>query len=313
MAVPILPVQVVNEMAKREHRIMHYLWHGVRNSWERLTPAQKQEIRNIDPAWESPRPALDRRGNVIRNNDSGEDFLYMHREMIKFVNGILAQVGDPNYPKIEGWKVVPAPRDLDYPVVPMPGLESIKSDDFYNRTMLPQEQRYKSTDYLKGVTLGQLGADIEFTIHNNMHMRWAAPSSVGYRPSTPIAQPVDTSWDNPAYNYLGDTYSSHVNPIFWKLHGWVDNRIEDWKKANGVTGEIKWKGTWVGPTHHDPHSHKIETFRIRDTGDLAELAKMERVTKILADAAVFDGFFRPEREKGVFEKFIDKLLGFLPW
>ena len=34
-----------------------------------------------------------------------------------------------------------------------------------------------------------------------------------------------------SYDYLGETFSSHVNPIFWRLHGWVDDRIEDWFKA----------------------------------------------------------------------------------
>jgi hypothetical protein len=57
---------------------------------------------------------------------------------------------------------------------------------------------------------------------------------------------IGASWDDPRYDWLGDTYSSHVNSTFWRLHGWVDDRIEDWKKANQVTGEIQWKGTWVG-------------------------------------------------------------------
>jgi hypothetical protein len=36
------------------------------------------------------------------------------------------------------------------------------------------------------------------------------------------------------------------NSIFWKLHGWIDDRIEDWKAANGVTEEPHWVGTWMG-------------------------------------------------------------------
>ena len=42
----------------------------------------------------------------------------MHREMIKNVNQILNQVQDPQYPKVEGWKIVPRPGDLEYPVPP---------------------------------------------------------------------------------------------------------------------------------------------------------------------------------------------------
>ena len=296
MVAPILPNAVVVEMAKREHRMQHYLWHAIRNSWIRLTPSQRQEIKNIDPMWEPPRPVLDKRGNIIRDNNSGEDFLYMHREMIAQVNSILARTGDPNYPKIEGWINVPMPGDTDYPVPELEGLEDVKSDSFYNNVLLAWEMMYRSSDYLRSVTLGQLGSDIEFTIHNNMHMRWAGPSPVGYRPSTPIAQPIDKRWDSPAYDFLGDTYSSHVNPIFWKLHGWVDNRIEDWKKSNEITDEIKWKGTWTGPMIQGHHKKVFELPALFTDRKL--LSKLERATEIVASAiasntGVFDGFFKP--------------------
>ncbi len=42
----------------------------------------------------------------------------------------------------------------------------------------------------------------------------------------------DPMWDDPKYDYLGEFYSSHVNPLFWRLNGWVDDRIEDWFKAH---------------------------------------------------------------------------------
>jgi len=40
---------------------------------------------------------------------------------------------------------------------------------------------------------------------------------------------------------LGDFYSSHVNPVFWRLHGWVDDRIEDWFAAHEAAhpGEVQ--------------------------------------------------------------------------
>ena len=42
----------------------------------------------------------------------------------------------------------------------------------------------------------------------------------------------DEKWDDPKYDYLGDFHSSHVNPMFWRLHGWVNDRIEDWYNAH---------------------------------------------------------------------------------
>ncbi len=86
-----------------------------------------------------------------------------------------------------------------------------------------------------------------------MHMRWSAePDAI--RPDVDPTSPgdIDTRWDDPSYDWLGDTYSSHVNPIFWKLHGWVDDRIEDWRLAHGLD-EIEWTGTWVG---NMPHGHE---------------------------------------------------------
>lgn len=289
-------------MAQRRHRFHHYLWHRVRNAWLRLKEDERQAVRNINHSWEPPHPARDEAGRPIRDNNSGEDFLFMHRQMIARANEILSEVGDPNYPRVEGWKRVPLPFDADYPVPDFPGsgLEEVKSVEYFEQFIAPWERQYTDPDYLRTVTLGQFGSDIEFTIHNEMHMRWAASSSVGYRPTTSIMQGIGEQWDATAYNYLGDTYSSHVNYIFWKLHGWMDDRIEDWKLANGVTAEIAWKGTWVGPTdhqHHEPHDAADAVARVARTraalaGAHDELQQIDRIISA-SGASDFDGFFRP--------------------
>jgi hypothetical protein len=129
------------------------------------------------------------------------------------------------------------------------------------------------------LSLGALGNLLEFTIHNQMHMRWATvprdpvTGTVGGRP----AFDVQVKWDDPRYDWLGDFYSSHVNPVFWKLHGWVDDRIEDWFRAHeaahpGVVRRrtyegVEWfeAGEWVATDspfdqpgwwdHGDHHGH----------------------------------------------------------
>ena len=315
--IPTLPSQVVNKMAQRDHRFHHYLWHRVRNSWLRLKESERQAVRDINPAWEPPRPARDQAGNPVRDNDSGEDFLFMHREMIALVNEILAAVGDAAYPRVEGWTRVPPPGDADYPVPEFPGsgLEEIKSAEYFDEFIAPWETQYTDPDHLRSVSLGQLGSDIEFTIHNDLHMRWAAPSPVGYRPTTALTQGIGAQWDAPAYDYLGDSYASHVNPVFWKLHGWVDDRIEGWKRANGVAGEIEWTGTWVGPAahahDHDDHEHP-HAHPAREAGDAplpatpaarrGELRRgeLEQIDRIISasGAGEFDGFFRPSARRG---------------
>ena len=100
---------------------------------------------------------------------------------------------------------------------------------------------------MRRLTLGQLGALIEFTVHNNLHNRFAA-EPMDYRPDgISPDDPVDPQWDTPEYDYLGDIYSSHVNPVFWFLHGWVDSSIDRWFDANGMKPEdYVWTGMWTG-------------------------------------------------------------------
>jgi hypothetical protein len=218
--------------------------------------------------------------------------------MIAFVNDILILVNDPLYPRVEGWRRVPSPDDQDYPVPEFSDseLEEVKSMDYFEQFIEPWERQYTNPDYLRSVTLGQLGSDMEFTIHNDMHMRWAGPSSVGYRPSTSTVQEIDGQWDSPAYDYLGDTYSSHVNSIFWKIHGWVDDRIEDWKREHNIAGEIQWKGTWIGAADHfHIHLNDVEFApgKAVASGDVQE--ELRQIDRIISKsgASEVDGFFRP--------------------
>ena len=75
--IPALPNEVSIEMALRPHRFHHYLWHKVRNTWQRLTQNEQRAIYDINPAWVPPRPALSPLGLPNRDNNSGEDFLFM--------------------------------------------------------------------------------------------------------------------------------------------------------------------------------------------------------------------------------------------
>ncbi len=264
MTAPLLPNQVVTMMAARDVRVHHYLWHQVRNMWLAYDPSTQDQIRAI--GWEPPRPAQrvqpDGSLRPILDNASGEDFLYMHRRMIASVNDVLREVGQADYPKINGWHPIPRPDDPDYPVPPAwdtgnPAfndfLQRVKSPEFFGATFTSWERQYTDPDALRQWSLGHFGALLEYTIHNQMHMRWAVePPAI--RPDVDDTSPddIDPRWDDPSYDWLGDTYSSHVNPIFWKLHGWVDDRIEDWRTANGID-RIEWTGTWEG---NMPHGHE---------------------------------------------------------
>ncbi len=261
-----IPSEIVKMMASHEHRIHHYLWHQVRNSWWAYSDADRKAIKDL--GWEPPRKAYVKDANprqVDVTNDSGEDFLYMHRVMIANVNKRLKEINNDHYLSINGWQSIPGPGDTKYPVPPAwdtgdaglnDYLKRVKSDEFYHNEIKPLEDKFKNPEYLKTITLGELGARLEFSIHNWLHMRFCSEVPLTRPDPGTFSTDIDKRWDDPNYNWLGDTYSSHVHPKFWKLHGWVDDRIEDWKKANNINGDINWKGTWLGemPHHQTPPS-----------------------------------------------------------
>jgi hypothetical protein len=267
-----LPSAVKAMLAERARRLHHFIWHSVRDSWHDFPPEVQQELTDL--GWAPPRPSFLPDGNLNLTNNSGEDFLFMHREMIAHANAALASAGDPNYQQVVGWANVPQPNDAEFPVPPAYSISQggqvivdtndVKSDDFYFRPpdaagrgggMQHWDLQLENPQILRNITLGQLGTYLEFTIHNWMHMRFSRdPGEMrpDVRPNQ--ASSIETRWDAVEYDWLGDTYSSHTENHFWKLHGLIDRRIDQWATANNVHN-INWIGTWVGkmppaPVHH---------------------------------------------------------------
>jgi hypothetical protein len=258
-----LPNAVLDMVSSRTVRLQHYMWHHTRNKWLSLTEKERLELREM--GWEPPRPALDSSGKKLVNNNSGEDFLFMHRKMIEMVNTVLEEENNEYGDHIEGWKSIPEPQNEFYPVprkIEDIGFESyIKSEEYFYNTMKPLSEKFTNPVYLRTVTLGQLGSELEFDIHNQMHIRWSAFSQMREEviPFFDFDK-IDTSWDIKEYDSLNDFYSSQVNPIFYKLHGWIDDRVLDWQEANRIS-EIVWKGTWIGPNEFNHMSHNDANMR----------------------------------------------------
>ena len=294
-----LPIMVRNMLTKREHRMHHYLWHAVRDGWLRFDPVSCNDLKNN--GWEPLRPSLNTTGQPIHTNNSGEDFLFMHRQMIIHVNDMLTQIQDPTYPKIEGWNNIPAPGNIDYPVpiwIDAPdSIKNSKTDDFYSNWMKPREDHYTNLSNLAQISLGELGSRLEYSIHNAMHLRWSSkPAEIRPSIDPTNANTIDIKWDNPIYDFLTDTYSSHVNPIFWKLHGWIDNRIEDWKQAHNITGPVPWSVQWdrnMMPHHTVVHAADsmvtIEETSVDDSiGNMLEVAKIIQKTNVFPSFEILD-------------------------
>jgi hypothetical protein len=265
--IPLHP-HVLGMLAGKEHRLHHATWHAVRNGWPGFTDEQKDAIRKLN--WQPGEVGNERPSAVKRipftKNGSGEDFLFMHRKMIKMVRDHLTSMGEP---LIASWDMIPPPGPIsaepDYsvksPTLPPPGnpggfrvmppwaepgeeddarrQAALKSDDYYWSHMFPASQHFQDAGYLSTISLGELGALLEWTIHNDMHMRWASeprdPDPHTNYAKLPDGRPpldFDSKWENPRYDSLTEPYSSLVNPVFWRLHGWIDDRIDDWYSAH---------------------------------------------------------------------------------
>lgn len=298
---------VIDLMASAEHRHHHALWHAARDEWAGLSEPKRDALRRL--GWQ-PGPNGRERPSLSPDrlaNGSGEDFLYMHRRMLRDVRAL--------DPAVRSWSRVPQPRALasfapgaraslvgnpdGFAVPPawvVPGdpdttnwLAALRETSTLYSKFQAWEAQYTDPRFLADVSLGELGSRIEFTIHNWMHMRWASvprdPSTDKGKHGLPIpggrdSLDFDEKWLRPEYDYLGETFSSHVNPVFWRLHGWVDDRIEDWFRAQetarpGVVrrksvGGVDWfepDGKWVvadepwegpvaaGDHGGGPHSH----------------------------------------------------------
>lgn len=273
-----------------EHRLFHQLWHASRDKWHKL-PADKQDaLRGI--GWQpGPRDReRDARGPSKDRNGSGEDFFFMHRHML----GTARSLQD-----LPSWKRFPLPQpelvrdrqgfaryfdnqeggalpptwlargDAEY----TQWVNDIKSAETFHSNFEVWESRYSDPYYLSQLTLGQFGSEVELGLHDWLHMRWASvPRDPSNGAPVPMARtPNDFSprWYGAENDFLGDPFSSHVNPVFWRFHGWIDDRLEDWFRAHErfhpgqvsrlQVNEVPWfapgrwvevADPWLGPVTH---------------------------------------------------------------
>jgi hypothetical protein len=252
--IPLLPA-ARDMLASASHRLHHAVWHDVRGRWLDISQTKKDAIkeRGWQPGHVVARPAV-RAGAPIADNGSGEDFLFMHRDMIAMVASIYKTAGQP---MIRSWAAIPFPggpsqEGFDIPpswkqshAPTLRRLEALKSDVYFWTAMRGWDRQFKNAAYLGTLSLGALGSTMEYTVHNDMHMRWSSaprdPESGDVVPDGRNATDFSAKWLGPEYDFLGEFYSSHVNPVFWRLHGWVDERIEDWFAAHQTAhpGEIE--------------------------------------------------------------------------
>lgn len=273
-----------------EHRLFHQLWHASRDKWHKLSKDQQGALRGI--GWQ-PGPRgneRDARGPRKDRNGSGIDFFFMHRHMLGTARSMQDLPSWSNFPmpqpelerdrqgfaryfdNHDGTALPPtwlAAEDTEY----TQWVSDIKTAETYHSNFQVWESRYRDPRYLSKLTLGQFGSEVELGLHDWLHMRWASvPRDPSNGQPVPFARdPADFSarWYAPENDFLGDPFSSHVNPVFWHFHGWIDDRLEDWFRAHerfhpGELSRLEVNGVpwfapgrwvevddpWLGPSTH---------------------------------------------------------------
>ena len=273
-----------------EHRLFHQLWHASRDKWHTLSKDQQGALRGI--GWQ-PGPRgneRDARGPRKDRNGSGIDFFFMHRHMLGTARSMQDLPSWSSFPmpqpelerdrqgfaryfdNHDGTALPPtwlAAEDTEY----TQWVSDIKTAETYHSNFQVWESRYRDPRYLSKLTLGQFGSEIELGLHDWLHMRWASvPRDPSNGQPVPFARdPADFAarWYAPENDFLGDPFSSHVNPVFWHFHGWIDDRLEDWFRAHerfhpGELSRLEVNGVpwfapgrwvevddpWLGPSTH---------------------------------------------------------------
>lgn len=273
MTAPDLLPEVKAMLASEEVRTHHHLWHFVRNraAWNSRPQAEREAL--IAAGWQAPR--------FENEPGAGLDFLRMHREMIAMVDAALANAGDPFWRAVRGW--APIPWADDDPLWPVPDWPTPDRGGRWARDPAAIQQmktlvaeQFRNPAWLQTVTLDQLGRAMEGTIHAWMHLRWSGPP------------PADLQSADPANDWLAIPYASHVNKHFWKLHGWIDERIADWEAANGQTADLS--TGWSGPTVETmPMAHAAPAHLMANVPPVAEMPIPMMPVEGLIEGVIGDG------------------------
>lgn len=236
-----------------EHRLFHQLWHATRDQWHKLPVEKHNALRGL--GWQpGPRGReRDARGPRKHRNGSGIDFLFMHRHMLMHARTLQDLPSWQRFPlpqpsvefdragfaryhdNHDGHRVPPswqAPEDEAYGQ----WVAAIKAQETFCSNFQVWESQYQDPQYLSKLSLGAFGSELEMNLHDWLHMCWASvPRDPINSAPVPFARdPADFAarWFERENDFLGDPFSSHVNPVFWAFHGWIDDRIDDWFRAH---------------------------------------------------------------------------------
>jgi hypothetical protein len=235
MGAPDLPTELKTFLASPSMREHHALWHFIRAFWDFLPKARQGELTAAN--WNPPN------NRMQTMPGSGIDFLGMHRDMLQEVREFVADrhlVAD-----VTGWPLIPwSDSDPDWPMPPTyPEISNPEWKEPLATNTFREEftSQYGSVAWMQSHSLDELGIAIENGIHQWMHIHWSAAPWF----KNAAGQDINDIQND----FLACPYSSHVNKHFWKIHGWIDDRITAW--ANLHDGNADLSNAWNGPPDMD--------------------------------------------------------------
>lgn len=226
-------------LAEKRHTQWHEKWHKAR-----IGEADFLELQALGWVGKEETPESFKAAHGLGGNGSGEDFLFMHRLMIKMNQLELSAAG---LPCIAPWKNPPDLEDKSWPLPRLVEASQRERDEYMLDGFRTALEKYRNPAKLKMLTLNKLGAIIEPSFHQNMH---------NFYRSAPAC-----SADAKSQGFCDDLVPVNTSPLnerFWKIHGMLDLLVGDWLKANGYSeiavdcqgrsGCYTWKSHWVGKT-----------------------------------------------------------------
>lgn len=249
-------------LANHEHREWHNTWHSIRNQLggdgmhtAQATPESIEQWQH--EGWLPPTQDLASftADHKLGGNLAGEDFFYMHRQMIKMVQVEMANQGEPC---LGPWQNLPSSiHDSEWPDLrTSPDFAKLEQNDLNDmRSILSDITR---PEHLKSITLSELGNEIESRLHAKMHSYFNDAKSN-------CANGDPNKDDGIGCDDLTSDRSSHVNMRFYLLHGIIDQALEGYLHQHGklyLSSDCKqtpqpdkcyqWKSTWIGKVPSSP-------------------------------------------------------------
>jgi hypothetical protein len=208
----LMPQEVLDYERANQWGQTHLQWHITRR-WNYLTPDQLNWAINV-MGWS---PAAVQEGGA----GNGNEFLAMHHMMVKTL-----RTQFPQYAALlTGWTTPPISSTPEDPIGPLtigdvaPAMQQaiqVLSDDSILAQIADDDTfgRFVETNFrpTPGNPFG-VSTDPRAGLHNYLHVRFSEPGSG-----------ID----------LGDPSVNQGNQIFWRLHGWIDQRWAAFRRDKGL-------------------------------------------------------------------------------